>query len=92
MLTVINSYNFLTEDKIKLKIMRIPTSENELGVVFEYDYDRKTKKLGYFLSVNHSDYHHVNHYCKHKEMHHITYQEFKKLYPIFLGHNKRITK
>ena len=57
MLTVINSYNFLTEDKIKLKIMRIPTSENELGVVFEYNYDGKGRKLGYFLPIRQSDYH-----------------------------------
>lgn len=72
--------------------MRIPTSETELGVFFEYDYDGKGRKLGYFLPVKHSYYHNTYKYPEHKEMLHITYQEFKKLYPIFLSHNKRITK
>lgn len=84
--------NFLTEDKIKLKTMRIPTSETELGIFFEYNYDGKGRKLGYFLPIRQSDYHITYKYHKYKEMPHITYQEFKKLYPIFLSHNKSITK
>ena len=72
--------------------MRIPTSETELGIFFEYNYDGKGRKLGYFLLIRQSDYHITYKYHKYKEMPHITYQEFKKLYPIFLSHNKSITK